>query len=67
MKKRYLYKIEQFENCCIIYRLDNNYGRQGVVYKDVDEHWKIKIGCHLLVDTQIEEFVNRFTDWNKNE
>lgn len=29
--------------------------------------WCITAGCHQVFDTQIEEFVNRFTDWNKNE
>jgi len=33
-KKRYLYRIEKFDDCCIVYRTDNNYGRQGVVYKN---------------------------------
>ena len=41
------------------------YYQVNSIFKDVDEHWKIRIGCHLLVDTQIEEFVNRFTNWNK--
>lgn len=36
MKKRNLYRIEQFDNCCIVYRTDNNYGRQGIVYKNGD-------------------------------
>jgi|GEM_PF-3623545 len=26
--------------------------------------WCITAGCHQVFDTQIEEFVNRFTDWN---
>jgi len=34
MKKRYLYRIEQINDCCIVYRTDNNYGRQGIVYKN---------------------------------
>ena len=29
--------------------------------------WCITAGCHQIFDTQIEEFVNRFTNWNKNE
>lgn len=33
-KNRNLYKIEKCEDCCIVYRVDNNYGRQGVVYKN---------------------------------
>jgi hypothetical protein len=34
MAKRNLYRIEKFDDCCIVYRTDNNYGRQGIVYKD---------------------------------
>lgn len=29
--------------------------------------WCITVGCHQIFDTQIEEFVNRFTNWNKND
>lgn len=30
------------------------------IYKDTDEHWKIRSGCHLIVDDQIKEFVEKF-------
>lgn len=35
-KKRNLYRIElsKDKDCCIVYRTDNNYGRQGVVFKN---------------------------------
>ncbi len=33
MKKPELYKLEKCEDCVIVYRTDNNLGRQGVVFK----------------------------------
>lgn len=33
MKKPELYKLEKCEDAVIVYRTDNNYGRQGVVFK----------------------------------
>lgn len=34
MKNRSLYRIEEYNDCCIIYRTDNNWGRQGVIFKN---------------------------------
>ena len=34
------------------------------ISKHYNGQWYIKAGCHQVFDTQIEEFVNRFTDWN---
>lgn len=31
------------------------------------DEYQLVAGCHVLKNTQIEEFVNRFTNWNKNE
>lgn len=35
MKKPELYRLEKCNDAVIVYRTDNNYGRQGVVYKDL--------------------------------
>lgn len=34
MKKPELYRLEKSDDAVIVYRTDNNYGRQGVVYKN---------------------------------
>ena len=34
------------------------------ISKHYNGQWYIKAGCHQVFDTQIEEFVTRFTDWN---
>jgi hypothetical protein len=34
MKKSELYRLEKSDNAVIVYRIDKNYGRQGVVYAD---------------------------------
>jgi len=33
--------------------------------KKINDEWRLICGCHTLFDTQINEFVNRFTEWNK--
>ena len=32
MKKRNLYNLEQHDDCVVVFRTDNNYGRLGVVF-----------------------------------
>lgn len=34
MKNRKLYRLEKSNDAVIVYRTDNNYGRQGVVWSD---------------------------------
>lgn len=44
-----------------------NYKIEKIYLDKQDSHYKLLAGCHLIFDTQIYEFVNRFTDWNINK
>lgn len=42
------------------------YYQVNKIYKD-DNKWYLRSGCHNICQDQIEEFVDKFTDWNKDE
>ena len=59
MKKPHLYRLEKMDDAVIVYRTGNNYGRQGVVYKDTIRHEYTPYLIPRYIIKQCRELLNQ--------